>query len=1020
MNGLTRFGITHSRFTILIMIGLIVQGLLLYAGFPKREDPAITIRTAVVQAQFAGMGPERVEQLIAIPLERRIREIGEVDDINTLVTTGTATIYVNLKENIPSAQLEPVFQDLRNKMTDSKGDLPDGTSGPFVNSDYGDVTIASIAITGEGFSYREIKEMAEDLQQELYTLDGLSKVSLYGEQDERVWLELDSRKLASIGVQLNQVISDLQNQNVILPAGTLNADGTKILLETSGDLKSIEDVRLVLTKVDGVDGFVRLRDLLTVRRGYVDPLEKPVYYNGQPAIVVGVEMQDGQDIQSLGARLKEAVQRFEVRQPIGFSFSFATFQADKVTVSVNGALSNVAQTFLVVLLVMVVFLGFKSGFIIAAIVPFTVMFALIGMRLIGIELEQVSIAAVIISLGLLVDNGLVIVEDIQGQINRGVPSEEAALAAGTQFFTPLIVASITTVSAFLPMMILDGTSGEYAFSLGIVVALMLGGSWLTAMYILPALCVWFIRPSKKAASQTKGPSFFVVAYGALIRRILPVSPVVLIVCFGAAFASISLFDTLKREMFPLSDRNQILIYMDMPKGTDIRATNESAQVIATWLDDSDINPEVEDVLLYVADGGPRFYLALNPADSDSANAFFLINTKDFEGAVTLAKRSWTHLTVNHPEARFKVKRLAMGASESGIVEVKISGPDSDKLLALADQTQGFFSSVPDIEQNENDWGNKVLKIVVDVAQDRARELNISSETISQIMSAHFDGTEVSVYREDDSSIPIVLRAAEPFRNSLEDLADMTFGVSGQTVSLAQVASIEPTLEFSQIRRENQIKTIKISGKSPSLSAEALLAAIQPDLDSLDLSGGYQIDIGGELETSSDVNGKLAAGMPLALTVMVLAVMFQFNSLRRSALIFLTIPLIVIGVPLGLLLTGMPFSFFGTLGLISLAGIIINNAIVLIDQIDIERRSQALVEAIVSAAQKRLRPILLTSVTTVLGLLPMALGGGALWEPMAVVMMGGLIIASILSLVFVPAGYYLLFRWGEGRASSPMT
>ncbi|WP_350334675.1 efflux RND transporter permease subunit [Coralliovum pocilloporae] len=1012
MNGLTRFGINQSRFTILIMIGLIVQGLLLYTTFPKREDPAITIRTAVVQARFAGMGPERVEQLIAIPLERRIREIGEVDDINTLVTTGVATIYVAVKESIPSEDLDRIFQDLRNKMSDSTGDLPDGTSGPFVNTDYGDVTVASIAVTGEGFSYSELKDVAEDLQQELYTLEGLSKVSLYGEQEERVWLELDSRKLASIGVQLNQVVSDLQSQNVILPAGTLNADGNKILLEASGDLKSIEDVRLVLTKVDGVEGFVRLRDLLTVRRGYVDPIEKPVYYNGQPAIVVGVEMQDGQDIQSLGQKLKGLVQQFEQKQPIGFRFLFATFQADKVTTSVNGALSNVAQTFGVVLLVMLFFLGIKSGFIIAAIVPFTVMFALIGMSFLGIELEQVSIAAVIISLGLLVDNGLVIVEDIQGQIDRGVPPKDAAIASGDQFFVPLVVASITTVSAFLPMMILEGTSGEYAFSLGMVVALMLGGSWLTAMYILPALCVWLIKPSRKATQKAEGDGPVLAAYGAVIRRLLPAAPLVLVLCFAAAFGSISLFGSLKREMFPLSDRNQILIYMDMPKGTDIRATETSAKKISDWLRNREVNPETEDVLLYVADGGPRFYLALNPADSDSANAFFLVNTTDFEGAVALGQRAWTYLAQNHPEARFKVKRLAMGASESGIVDVEISGPDADRLLVLADQVEGFFSSVPGIEQNENDWGNKVIKIVVDVAQDRARELGISSETISQVMSAHFDGTEISVYREGENSIPIVLRAAEPFRNSLEDLTDMTFGVTGQTISLAQVATIEPTLEFSQIRRENQVRTIKISGKSPAYSAEDLLAQIQPGLDSLDLSGGYQIKIDGELETNADVNGKLAGGMPLALTIMFLAIMFQFNSFRRSVLIFMTIPLVLIGVPLGLLLTGMPFSFFGTLGLISLAGIIINNAIVLIDQVDIERRTHDLVDAIVSASQKRLRPILLTSVTTVLGLLPMALGGGALWEPMAVVMMGGLVIASVLSLFFVPAGYYLMFRWAR--------
>lgn len=1011
MNFLTRFGLDKSRFTILLMIGLLVQGLLLYSSFPKREDPAITIRAAVVQANFPGMGPERVEQLIATPLERKIREIGEVDDIKTLITTGVASIDVALKESVASEELDAIFQDLRNKMKDVASELPEGTQGPFVNSDYGDVSIASIAVTGEGFSYQEIEESAKELRRTLYGVDGLSKVNLFGVQEKRIWLELDTRKLASVGVQLNKVVDDLKAQNVILPAGSLSAEGTNVLLETSGDLGSLSDIENVLTKVDGVDGFIRLRDLLTVRRGYVEPHQSPVYFNGQPAVVVSVQMQDGQDIEAVGEAVKAAAAAFEQTQPIGISLDFATYQAEKVTASVNNALSNVAQTFAVVLLVMLVFLGFRSALIIAAIVPFTVMFALIGMSFLGVELEQVSIAAVIISLGLLVDNGLVVVEDIQGQISRGVERRAAALAAGKQFFVPLFVASLTTVSAFLPMMILEGTSGEYAFSLGAVVALMLIGSWLTAMYILPSLCVWMIRPGKKPAREA-GEGWMQNIYGAVIARLLPLAPLVLVLGFVGAGASIALFGSLKQEMFPLSDRNQFLIYMDMPKGTAIESTEQQALRVARWLDDENINPEITNSVLYVGGGGPRFYLALNPADSNASSAFFLVNTTDFAGAVAAGDRAFTYLAEYHPEARFKVKRLAMGAMESGIVEVTIKGPDADRLLNMATEVEGMFASVPGIQQNENNWGNKVLKVVLDVAQDRARELGITSQSIAQTMSAHFDGTQVSVYREGDSSIPIVLRAAEPFRDSLEDLEGMTFGAGGQLISLDQVAKLVGTLEFSQLRRENQVRTIKISGKSPGMSAVDLLATIQPGLDALDLAGGYTIEIGGEVKESGETNEKLAAGLPVAFMVMLLAIMFQFNSFRRTVLIFMSIPLILIGVPLGLLITGMPFSFFGTLGMISLAGIIINNAIVLIDQVDIERKTLPVRDAIIAASKKRLRPILLTSVTTVVGLLPLAISGGALWEPMAVVMMGGLIVASVLSVFFVPAGYDLMFRFGR--------
>ncbi len=481
MDFLTRFGISKSRLTLLVMIALILQGLLSYGTMPKRENPAITIRSAQISAQFPGMSPERMENLIVKPIERKAREIGEVEDINSLISTGSTLVSVSIYDYVSKSELNTVFEDIRNKMDDLKPSLPEGTEGPFVNTDYGDVAIATIAVTGEGFSNAELRDSADDLREYLYEIDGISKVSLYGVQDERIWLEIDSRKLAAVGVQLTQVISDLQAQNVILPAGEIDADGVNLIFEANGDLRSVEEIEDVLTKVQGLSGFIRLKDLMNVRRGYQDPVNKPVYFNGQQAVIVSVEMTDTEDIQKIGAALKEAVGQYELTQPIGITYNFSTFQETNVTTSINSALMNVAQTFAVVLVVMLVFLGFRGALIIACIVPFTVTFALIGMNLMAIDLQQISIAAVIISLGLLVDNGLVVVEDIEGRIKRGLSPEEAALGAGRQFFIPLAVASITTVSAFIPMLILDGTEGEFAFSLGAVVGIMLAGSWFTAL-----------------------------------------------------------------------------------------------------------------------------------------------------------------------------------------------------------------------------------------------------------------------------------------------------------------------------------------------------------------------------------------------------------------------------------------------------------------------------------------------------------------------------------------------------------
>jgi multidrug efflux pump subunit AcrB len=1013
VNLLTRFGLERSRFTVTVMAGLLVFGIALYPNFPKREDPVVVIRTAVVSAQFPGMAPERMENLVAVPIERKIRELAEVKDVRTLATEGSLIVYVDLKDEV--GNVNATWQRLRDKMDDVKVELPDGTLGPLVNSDFGDVAIATIAITAEGFSFRDMKDAAEDFRKKLYQLQGVAKVDLLGVQDERVWLEIDTRKLASVGVQLNALIKDLQAQNVVLPSGNIDADGTRVLLETSGDFPNVRAIETMLTRVGTTDSLVRLADLVTVRRGYVSPKVKPIYFSGRPAVVLSIVMQPDQDVTQLGERLRTAARNYEARLPIGYVIDFATYQAEQVRTSVNSALSNVAQTFVVVGALVIVFLGLRAGLVAAMIVPFAVMFAVIGMRALGIAIEQVSIAAIIIALGLLVDNGVVMVEDIMSRVDNGMPANDAALAAGEQYAFPLLVSSVTTVAAFLPLFLLSGASGEYAFSLAAVVALTLTGSWIAALYILPALTVWFLGRSRRPQQATRPSTPAQALYASILGVTIRVSVVVACVCFALVALAVTQFKWLPKQMFPLSERNQFLIYMNMPDGTDISQTETRALEIARWLADPKQNPEIVSNILYIGDGGPRFYLTLTPVPLDPASAFFLVNTKEYQGAIRAADRAWKYLYENHPEARFKIKRLAMGSVEAGIVDVEISGPNADRLLALGAQVRSLFEAAPSIRDNDDDWGNKVLKVVIDINQDRVRQLGITSEEITQMLKTYFSGSAVSIYREGDNTIPITLRAEAATYQSLEGLTSATFAKNGTLIPLAQIATLRTGYDFSRIRRKNQERTITVSGRSASLTAGDLLNFIQPSLRALDLSGGYRIDIGGEIQKSAETNGKLAAGIPAALAVMVIAIILQFNSFRRTLLTFMTIPLILVGIPFGLLATGQPLSFFGTLGIISLAGIIINNAIVLIDQIDIERSHLATSEAIVAASQKRLRPILLTSATTVLGLAPMAIAGGALWQPMAVLMMSGLAVASLLTLLFVPACYFLLFRFDKASA-----
>ena len=1009
MDFLTRFGLLKSRLTALMMFFVLAMGVMSYVGIPKRENPELTIRTAVVIANFEGMAPARMEQLIAIPIERKIREIGEVEDIEAIITSGQVLVYVDLFNTIYGADIDNAWEDLRNKMQSIQAELPEGTSGPFVNSDYGDVSIATVAVTGDGYTLAEIEDVAEELRTELFRVEGVTKVSFSGVQEERIWLEVDIRKLAAVGVQLEQLLADLQEQNVILPAGEIDAGGNNIVLEANGDLQSIEEIGAVLTKVSGLSGFVRLSDLVTVRRGYEDPKNAPVFFNGEPAIVAAIEMSAQTDIQDLGARLKAALDAFEIKQPIGVSLNISTFQETVVTASVDNALENVGQTFLVVFVVMLLFLGLRSAIVIACIVPFTICFALVAIGFLGVDIEQVSIAAVIISLGLLVDNGLVVVEDIGNRIDNGMEPREAALSAGSQFVVPLGVASITTISAFLPMLMMNGVEGEFAFSLGAVVASMLLGSWLTALYILPYLCTLLLRRSKQ-----KDPSLLARLYERMIRFLLPLGIPLAALALGAVLWSGTQFSLLKSEMFPFSERSDFLIYMDMPKDAAISETERMALRVQDWLTNEEINPGVVNTTVFVGDGGPRFNLGLNPNDPDPTSAFFHVNAVNLDAVKETLPRAQRTFVETFPEARFRVTRLPQGGSESGIVDVEISGPDAEVLIAAAAEVEAAFAKLPDVVKNESDWGNKVVKIVVDIAQDKAREFGVTSQDISDVMAAYFSGTQYSTFRENDEQIPIVMRASAVGRDSVEDLANLTVSTGGQLIAVDQVATFRPKLEYSEIRRENQVRRIVISGKSTQFSAQQTLDKIQPTLDGLDLGPEYEISIAGELEDNAEVNGQMADNMPLALAVMLTALVFQFNSVRRSFATFLTIPLIVIGAPFGMLLLNQPMSFFAMLGLMSLMGIIINNAIVLINQIDIELETQELADAVVNAARARSKPIMLTSLTTIFGLIPMAIAGGALFEPMATMMIGGLVIASPLTLVVAPPLCYTLLRIGRGK------
>lgn len=1019
MSLLTRFGLDRSRLSILVMMLAVLIGASSYIGLPKREDPEIIIRTAIVSAANPGLRLGQLEELVALPLEEAARAIPGVDEVRTQLTAGVAVLQVDLADAVAEEDLTTVFDEIRNDMEALAGSLPEGTRGPVVNTDFGDVAIATVAITGDGFSLPEVEDAAKDLRDRLYALEDVAAVSLYGTQRKVVTLEVDRARLAAIGTTLDPVLAALRGQNVRLPAGSVVTGDARVPLETTGDFGTVEDIETLLVELPGAGGgLIRLGDLVDVMLTTEEPASRPVFQDGEPAIAVAVEMAEGVDITTLGPELRTVIDDFVADQPIGIEATISTFQPDVVEASVNAALINMAQTIAVVFLVMLAFLGLRTALVVSAIVPLAISFSFALMPAAGVELQQVSIAAIIISLGILVDNGVVVIEDMQRRIAEGEDRRDAALAAGAQYALPLGIASSVTVAAFLPLFLLEGTEGQYGYSLGTVVMLMLLGSYLSALYLLPRLAVWAI-PTPKDKSGRRGPFDILSSiYGRLVRGVVRVPLLAVIGVVAIVVAGASQMGSVRQQLFPLSERAQILAYIDLPRGSDIAATERTAQALTDWLTGPE-NPEVAGVTTYVGAGGPRFVLSLDPADVDPASAFMIIRTSDFESSGAVLDRARAHVAEAMPNASVRLKRLAMGGREPS-VDVELSGPDAERLLDAALDVRAAFADVPGLIQNREDWGGRHLTGTIEIAQDRIREYGLTSQSVADGLEGFFDGRQFSTLRQGDDLIPIVMRGAAEDRTDFEAIANAAIEADGQILSLDQFAEITPRAEIATLRRVDQRRTITISAIPTTISAYDLLDRIQPELDRImeALGPAYRLHIGGEIEASGDVRTLLGAGLPTAVTVMVLALMIQFNSFRRVGITLAAVPLVIAGVGPTLIATGQPLSFFGILGLLALTGIIANNVIVLIDQIDLERQSMALDDAIVAAARKRLRPILLTSLTTVIGLAPMAIAGGALWEPMATLMMGGLGGAALLALVWVPALYRLAFRAAPESGAAP--
>ena len=1017
MKGITEFALNNSRTVIMTILLVVVGGISAFINLPKLEDPFITIREAVVSAKYPGMPVEQVERLITRPIEEKIRTMGEVDEIKDSTSkVGECLLHVTIKDEVPAEHLPSTWKLLRNRMDDVKPELPQGTIGPMVNDTFGDTSVATIALWSDGFSMAEMHETARQIRERLNLLKGILKVDFTGVQDERIYIEVSNAKIAQLGIDIADIGKTLQEQNIVLPGGRINVNDVEIIVETQGRFTSIDQIGEVLIPISGTQSSIPLRDIATIRKAYVEPVYNPAYYNGKQAIVLSVFILSGVDAIEFGERLKTEIQEIEQSLPWGYKLDFATFQPELIKRSVKGMVINVIESVAIVLVVVMLLLGFRTGLIVGSFIPLVMLFGLLAMYTLGIDLERMSLATMIIALGMFVDNAIVVSDDIKMNLETGMSSKEAASKTGRSLVVPLLTSTLTTVFAFGPILLQLGMAGDYTSSLGSVMIILLMGSWFFSMFYSTSMCYWFLKkkPAGEDGKQQERDPYqgkFYRFYRQILEFSLRYRIIVLAITGGVFAAAIYAATFIPQAFFPQGDRNQYLIYLDLPAGTRIEETDRTIRELSAWLQDKKKNPEITGTISYVGNGGPRFFLSLAPVDPDPSVAFLIVNTETSKAVLELVQRTRQYVANNFPNVRGRVKSMWLGGTETGLLEIRFSGPDQGVLQEQADQLMAALRKIPGTMDIKQDWNNRVFTVKADVDQTRARRSGVTSKNVADSLAFFVDGKTATHYHQGNVDIPIVGRGVEAERDSPDSLR--TLGIrssSGDSVPLNQVADVYVVGELNRIVRYNQERTITVSAKNKVLKASEMFAALKPNLDKMKFPKNHYWEVGGELEDSAKAQKNLAKWLLPCFGGIVFLLVWQFNSIRRAAIIILTMPLVIVGSVVGLLAMQADFGFMVILGLLALAGSIVNNGIVMIDKIEENRRDgQTPYDAVVNSAVSRFRPILLSVSTTMLGFTPLIINHDPLFYGMACVMFFGLGIGSLFTLNYVPALYTLFFR-----------
>jgi multidrug efflux pump len=1017
---ITAFAIDKTRVFFSLVLFLILFGITSYQGMPRSEDPGFIIRVALVSTLFPGASPERVEMLVTDKLEKVIQELPELDFVASQSKTGASLIFVNIKEEY--TDMRPIWDKLRRKVEKALPDLPDGVVGPTVDDEFGDVYGTQIAITGDGFSYAELKEVADEIRDELLLQTEIAKVEVVGVQEERIFVIFDNAALSDLNMSPLQLQQALQARNIILPGGDLQTEYEKIVFEPTGNFSSVDELRRTLIDLPDSNALVRVDDVLDIERGYVDPPATMARYNGEPALILAISLKEGGNIVALGDGVRNVLQRAESIYPVGIEFDVLLFQPDVVANKINTFAMNLGQAIIIVGLVMLVFLGVRTGLVVTSLIPVAILTSILVMSVLDMDLNQVSLSALIIALGMLVDNAIVMSESIMVRMSNGVPARKAALDSASELRVPLLTSSLTTSAAFLPIYLAQSMTGEYTRPLFEVVTITLLCSWVMALTLIPALCVVFLKVKQRESDTDQFEGRFYKLYRsaliiALQRPWLVLAGVTLV--FVAALQLTRVIPTL---FFPQNDRATFTVDLEQPVGSPISRTETVVSAVEDYLHEEwkvsdERSAGVVNWATFLGQGAPRYVLPYTPELNSPNYAYLIGNMTSFEymqGDFFASMRNFVNN--NFPDTNVTVRALPLGSPAWPPVAVRVFGRDTDKIFELAERVKKQLKNVPGTLQIADNWGARSKKVIVNVDGRRARLAGVTNQDIAISLQTFLSGLEATRYREGDELIPVVVRSRKEQRAKPERFATINVysQATGNSVPLSQVATPELAWQPGVVERRNRLRTVTVESLlQPGVTAAQVNAQMKVWLDEESKSWpfGYGWEFGGEAETSGDANSAIGEKVPVAMLIIVLLLIAQFNSLRRPLIIMATIPLALIGVFVGLFVTRSYIGFMTILGIISLSGIVINNAIVLLDRIRIEIDENNLPpeQALVTAAQHRLRPILLTTVTTIGGLLPLWLGGGPMWEPMAVAIIFGLLFATMLTLGVVPVLYSLLFK-----------